>query len=62
MNTIGTEPEKRPLPIHPTLKASGMGAREDSGDSHDLTLKLKQDGDKFTGVVILGKNPTNAFT
>jgi len=26
----------------------------DSGDSHDLSLKLKQDGDKLTGVVILG--------
>jgi len=28
----------------------------DSGDSHDLSLKLKQDGDKLTGVVILGDN------
>ena len=26
----------------------------DSGDSHDLSLKLKQEGDKLTGVVILG--------
>ena len=28
----------------------------DSGDSHDLSLKLKQDGEKLTGVVILGEN------
>ena len=28
----------------------------DSGDSHDLCLKLKQEGEKLTGVVILGDN------
>jgi hypothetical protein len=28
----------------------------ESGDSHDLSLKLKQDGEKLTGVVILGDN------
>ena len=28
----------------------------ESGDSHDLSLKLKQDGDKLTGFVILGDN------
>src|ERR1044071_3200319 len=28
----------------------------ENGDSHDLTLKLKQDGEKLSGVVILGEN------
>ena len=28
----------------------------EGGDSHDLSLKLKQDGDKLTGVVIMGDN------
>ena len=28
----------------------------EGGDSHDLSLKLKQDGDKLTGVVIVGDN------